>query len=137
MGLMTKKKNAVAVREVPATKPKVIKLQKVCVENGTLTIRAEDEAHAYLDFATGSVSGEFQGYCLTNLVNILPDQGQEDFTVDINAALAMLAAINPQNELEAMLAVQMLASNHMALLTTRRLKHSQSPEARHLNGNLS
>jgi hypothetical protein len=106
-------------------------------ENGALTISAESEAHQTIDAALGSNMGDFQGYCLTNLANILSASGQTDFTLPMNAALAMLTAIAPQNELEAMLAVQMVATHHLALKTARLASLADNPLNRQLNSNLN
>lgn len=122
----------------PAPVPPKAPLNKIEAVHGKLTLEGSKDSHAYVERALGSDSGEFQAYCLTMLVNVLAG-GKEnaDFTLDMNAALAMLQAIGPQDELEAMLAVQMVASNHLALSLMRRTSHASAPETRQLHGNLS
>lgn len=114
------------------------RLRKVAVENGAMTLEGSDAAQRFVATAFGSEHREFQTYCLGHLIGILP-VGQEggDYTLPINAAVAMLNAIKPQDELEAMLAVQMVASNHMALMSTRRANHAQTVDSRQMNGNLA
>jgi hypothetical protein len=114
------------------------RLQKVAVEDGSLVLQGSDEAQQRVQEGFGSESREFQTYCLNHLVNILPESGAaSDLTMPVNAAVEMLRAINPRNELEAMLAVQMVASNHMALMATRRVNNAQTIESRQMNGNLA
>jgi hypothetical protein len=113
------------------------RLQSVTAENGVLQLSGTKAEHEWIDQAFGSVSPDFQGYCLSQLVNIMPEKGSTDYTIAMNAALAMLSAINPQDELEAMLAVQMVASNHLALMSTRRATHTDLIASRQLNGNLA
>jgi hypothetical protein len=109
----------------------------VAVEDGKLTLAGTEAEHAFVARAFGSESIDFQTYCLRQLLNIIPEGTTEDYTFDTNAALAMLASIAPANELEAMLAVQMVATHHMAMLTTRKAVHSQAFDVRQANANLS
>lgn len=113
------------------------RLRKVAVENGALVLEGETEAQRRVGLALGSNDREFQTYCLEQLINILPAPVDGDYTLPVNAAVAMLTAIHPQDELEAMLAIQMVASNHLALASTRRAAHAQTIESRQLNGNLA
>ncbi len=115
-----------------------LRMQKVALENGALILRGTDEARQRMCIAFGSEHREFQSYCLGQLIAILPDAGADgDYTLPINAAVAMLAAIAPKDEMEAMLAVQMVASNHMALLCTRRAKHAAHLPQFEANGNMA
>jgi hypothetical protein len=128
--------DAQELAEQPDTKRRVFP-KRVALEDGALALEALDDTKALVEQAFGTDCGEFKAYCLTQLVNILPNKGAEDFTIDVNAALAMLTAINPANELEAMLAVQMVASNHLALISTRRALRNDTVEGRQMNGNLA
>jgi hypothetical protein len=114
------------------------RLRKVSVEDGALNLEGCEEAQRLVASAFGSGHREFQTYCLSQLINILPDNPKSaDVTLPVNAALAMLNAIKPQDELEAMLAVQMVASNHLALASTRRAAQATTIDSRQLNGNLA
>jgi hypothetical protein len=106
-------------------------------ENRSLVLEGDTEEQATVEAAFASDVGEFKAYCLTNLVNIMAEAGQTDLEIPVNAALAMLTAINPKDELEAMLAVQMVATNHLALRMTRLAAGSTALENRQLNGNLA
>jgi hypothetical protein len=119
---------------IPTQRPR---LRSVSVKNGVLTLEGTKAEHAWIDRALGSESADFQSYCVRNLINILPEIDEDEYTLTLNAALCMLSAIDPKNELEAMLAVQMVASNHMALMSTRRAAHAQTIDSRQLNGNLA
>lgn len=134
---MTDKALALADDGTAVGKPTRPRLQSVTVNKGKLTIAGSQAEHDLMDQALGSDSTDFQTYCLAQLLNILPEKDSKDYTFAVNAALVMLQAINPKDELEAMLAVQMVASNHMALLTTRKAVHSPTGEACQANGNMA
>ena len=105
--------------------------------DGALTLEGTEEEQATVEAAFGSDCGHFKAYCLTQLVNILSEAEQTDFTIELNAALAMLTAINPKDELEAMLAVQMVATNHVFLKTVRLTSAATNAPNRQMNGNLA
>jgi hypothetical protein len=113
------------------------RLQRVAVENGSIVLQGTDEAQRRVHDAFGSESREFETYCLGHLLNILPENASADVTLPTNAAVEMLRAIAPRNELEAMLAIQMVASNHMAMTAMRRCNLTQHLDSRQLNGNLA
>ncbi len=64
--------------------------------------------------AFGTKSGDFSAFALKALAGLQGKPGQLT-EEDLNAALAVVAAIEPQNEAEALLAVQMVAANRGAL----------------------
>jgi hypothetical protein len=115
------------------------RLRGVKIEDGALVLEGTEEAQRAVMEAFGGDSREFQTYCLGQLITILPESGSgDDYTLPINSAVAMLRAINPKDELEAMLAVQMVASHHMAMLSTRRTKNTNGPvQIIQANGNLA
>lgn len=115
------------------------RLRKVAVEDGALILEGGEEAQRRMDVAFGSSDREFQTYCLSQIINILPDSsaGGKDYTLPVNAAVAMLTAIAPQNEMEAMLAVQMVASHHLALLSMQRTKRADQIPQFQANGNMA
>jgi hypothetical protein len=114
------------------------RLQKVAVEDGALILQGTEEAQRRVGASFGTDDREFQTYCIAQLMAILPEAAHgDDFTLPINSAVEMLSAIAPRDAMEAMLAVQMVATNHLALLSTRRAVHSPTIEARQMNGNLA
>lgn len=114
-------------------------IQSAKIEDGVFQIKASREAHDRIDQALGSSQSEFQSYCITHLVNIIPDSAKkdEDFTSELRSTIAMLEGIAPADPLEAMLAVQMVATHHMVMMSTRRSLHNTTMEGRQLNGNLA
>lgn len=115
------------------------RLRRVTIENGGMILEGCDKAQRRVMESFGTDSREFQTYCLAQLMTILPEIGQEggDYTLPINAAVEMLGAIQPRDAMEAMLAVQMVASHHLAMLSTRRTVHAQTLEGRQAQGNLA
>ena len=113
------------------------RLRKVSIQDGALTLEGGPEAHARFSLAFGSTDLEFQTYCLRQLIQIVPDAHDEDYTLTVNAAVAMLAAIAPQNEMEAMLAVQMVASHHLSMLCSARTKRADQTPQFQANGNMA
>lgn len=104
-----------AVASPPRKIAQVIKAEKASKGGLSLTLNLDKEA-AYAA-ALGSTSADFQSYALTQLVNILLVARGDitDWTLDTNAALAMLSAIAPRDEMEAMLAAQMVATHHLGM----------------------
>lgn len=123
-----------AIAIADASKPP--RLQSVEVKDGVLRLAGTIEEQALVEAALGQ-SVDFHDYCLRHLLNLIPEAEADNYTMPINAALAMIAAINPRDELEAMLAVQMVASNHMALMSMRRSNFAETVESRQMNGNLA
>jgi len=94
--------------------PRVSKAERS--ESGVVMIQVESGQVAGIDSAFGTTSSDFQSYAQLQLLNILrAGQSGDDFTLDLNAALAMLSAIDPQDEMEAMLAAQMVATHHLCM----------------------
>jgi len=56
---------------------------------------------------------------------------------DVNAALAAMHSIAPKDELEAMLAAQMIATHTAAMAVLRRLKNAENIPQQDSNGNLA
>jgi hypothetical protein len=137
---MTDKQKALAVNtegltDLAAANPDPLKITQ---KDGALVMIGTEGAQQRAFQALGSDCNEFHIYCLSQLAAILPEPGHgKDYSVPLNAALAMLSAIKPANELEAMLAVQMIATNQLALLSMRRASGAQTTEGRQLNGNLA
>ena len=78
----------------------------------------------------GTSSQEFMDGVLRQLANAV-SPGKDADEEAINFALAVIAGIEPQDELETMLAMQMVAV-HMATMTfTRRLAHVETLDQQH------
>jgi hypothetical protein len=69
--------------------------------------------------ALGTSSEDFLNSALTSVLGVLSDSRGKVSSRDYNAALAVLAAVQPTNELEAMLACQMVAANEGAMRCAR------------------
>ena len=95
-----------------------------------------DEGRAMILRAAGTKSYETAGATLvTGLVNAValnPDRSIDERT--LFGSIATMAAMKPRNELEALLIMQMLATNAAAIEHLRRLKGSTTIEAIELNG---
>ena len=80
--------------------------------------------------ALGTNSADFTDGVLQQLANAV-SPGKDADEEAINFALAVIAGIEPQDELETMLAMQMVAV-HMATMTfTRRLAHVETLDQQH------
>jgi hypothetical protein len=91
--------------------------------------KAELQEHkaAFRDVFGETLSDEFVDVMLTQLISALrpgPHDGIEEAT--LNAAIALVASVKPQSELEALIAVQIVATGFAGL---KFLQHSQ----RHLD----
>lgn len=93
-------------------------------DNGVVRVDETLESVAALQQAFGSDVPEFQSHTLAQVLNVIGTAS--DMTLPGNAAIAVLAAIKPTNELEAALAVQMVAAHHFAMLSwSRAARHSE------------
>jgi hypothetical protein len=72
----------------------------------------------------GSVSNAWVTRSLMSLINMAAARGKPASSDDINAALAFIAAIDPQNEMEAALAMQMFATHDLSMEMMRSAKHA-------------
>lgn len=113
------------------------KMKTARAEDGVLTLEGSLAEHQEVTDALASSSGDFQSYCLTQLLTILAPKATEDFAHQMNTALAMLTSIAPRDEMEAMLAVQMIAANHAALEMTSRCVRSERMDFKANYGNLA
>ena len=116
------------------------RMQKVCIEEGALILKGTEEAQDRVGAAFGSEDREWQTYCISHLMTVLPEKATEetnDFTLPINAAVEMLSAIAPRDALEAALAVNMVLSNHMSAVMMRGTKGAPTVQSLQANGNLA
>lgn len=111
-------------------------LHKVAVENETLVIKGNEASMKMAQGVFNSGSSDFADYALLQLINILTSTGNKDLTVESNAALAMIQGIGPTNELEAMLAAQMIATHHLSMTMANRTARSDQIPQFEANGNM-
>jgi hypothetical protein len=98
---------------------------------------ADDQGHAYQLLDTmGTASNNFTNRAISHLANSIGDQPHECDGESLGSALALIAAIAPQNELEAALAVQMAATHELAMRAANRAKHAQVRPAMNDYGNM-
>lgn len=93
----------------------------VGVEDDKLVVSATDKQVAALPKALGSDSQAFQNALLLQTLNGLSLYKEgADMAGGLNAALAIMGAVAPTNEMEALLAAQMVVTNHFAMLSWSR-----------------
>ena len=107
-------------------KPAKRQAPRIKIKNGKEMIIAREDMMR----ALGTDSQEFMDGVLRQLANAV-SPGKDADEEAINFALAVIAGIEPQDELETMLAMQMVAV-HMATMTfTRRLAHVETLDQQH------
>jgi len=110
-------------------------------ENGSLNAEAvhNDEigAAVMVNDAFGSSSHHFVNQCVTHLANATTATGGDVSPQGLNAALALVGAIDPRDELEAALATQMVATHEMMLMMSNRARSAQRLESIKEYGNLA
>ena len=88
----------------------------------------DDKGHSYqLCGALGTTSNDFTSAGLLALANMAIKDGAPSVE-GVNAALALVGAIAPENELEAALALQMAATHDLSLDLLRRAKYANTRE---------
>lgn len=120
---MTSDKAKKGVKAVAATPPPVPgrAFHKVEVDRHELALHGTQEAQDRLNRALATASKDFADYAFLQLVNLLKGKDEtSDLTQVMNAALAMIEAVAPRSEAEAMLALQMVATHHMTMEANRR-----------------
>ncbi len=75
--------------------------------------------------AFGTTSLAFAGRCIDQMDQVLRAYGGEHSPSITNAALAVLDGVKPENEVEALLAVQMVAAHDLAMALANRAKHDE------------
>lgn len=108
------------------------------VDGNTINMNASNpQLHTMRLMRTfASSSADFINYMIGRLASVL--KGSETLTPEsLNAALAFVDGINPKSELEAMLAVQMFATNDAAMRATRQMNSGSFVDTVHQFGNLS
>ena len=94
---------------------------------------------AGLALAFGTTDGEVASILLNSLINAACDgtPGHPPSEQDVNGVLATVHGIRANDEIEAMLAVQMVATHFAATRALRRLKGSDTVSQQDSNGNLA
>ena len=93
--------------------------------------------HYLVQNALATSSHDFANAGLSHLLNgTAKYQGSGD-TQGLNAGLALIGAIDPQNELEAALAVQMVATHELSLMMLTRARQATGLEHMKEYGNLA
>lgn len=109
-------------------------------EAGTLRVQAphsDEEGHAHLVAETlASTSNDFIDSCLVQLANATAEGGKPSIK-QFNASLALIGAIQPQNELETALTLQMVRTHELTLEMLSRTKSATHLEALRDYGNLA
>jgi hypothetical protein len=110
-------------------------------DNGNVKVspRGDEKLFSVESFvAVGSTSHDFLEWQLNNAVNAIA--GGKALVVTeqhYNSALAIMAAVQPENELEALLAAQMIAANQGALQAHGRYCRAEYVEPAKMYGNLA
>ena len=82
--------------------------------------------NAQMQDTFGTRSGDFSDACINWLANAAAERGKPLSQTTVNAALAVVAAAEPANEMEALLAVQMFATHDLSMELMRRAKQADS-----------
>ena len=91
-----------------------------------------------LSEAFASVEMNFVNQQLGDLINVLQSQQSKPISeAALNGALATINGIGPADEVEAMIATQMVATNHVAMELMRRTRQSEMLNNIALHGNLA
>jgi hypothetical protein len=85
--------------------------------------------NAQMQDTFGTRSGDFSDACINWLANAAAERGKPLSQTAVNAALAVVAAAEPANEMEALLAVQMFATHDLSMELMRRAKQSDNLRA--------
>lgn len=122
-----------AARAIYAIRPVRVEVQeRPKPEDGAYSIgpkHLDEKGHSYAlvgSFATTSESFTTAG--LLGLAGLSVADGKVD-TDSVNAKLALIGAIDPQNELETALALQMVATHDLSMDLLRRAKYSANRDA--------
>lgn len=89
------------------------------------------------DSFSGTSSTEFARSNLLRLSTIFSGKSPSAEETSLNGALAAVEAVEPNNEIEAMLAVQMTATHELAMLLLGRLRSAREHVPFEANGNMA
>lgn len=102
-------------------------------------IHSDGNGHAaMLHEAVGSSSNGWLNGMMIDLLKVAKERGASEVTGEqASAALAFMAAIQPQNEVEGALGVQMYAAHRLAIEMASRCRHTTDRKATMEYGNLA
>ena len=130
-----------AAKAAHAVRPVRVEVQeRERPEGGAYSIgpkHLDENGHSYALVGTFATTSEsFTTAALLDLANFSVSNGEVD-TDRVNAKLALLGAIDPQNELETALALQMVATHDLSMDLMRRTKMATTRDAMMDYGNLA
>lgn len=128
-------------RRAAARKPPILKVTHKPPGQVELSSAQTDKtlhAIALLE-AVGTTSLEFGDWILSQVMNATNEGGQRKPVSEkvLNGALAAIHGIAPQDETEAMLAAQMVATHHTAMILLRRLQSVETIQQQDSAGTLA
>jgi len=94
-------------------------------------------AFALIEDALGTSSSDFAGYALLQLTQTAHQSGRGVSEEALNAQLALVAAVEPENELEAALALQMAATHDLSMHLIAKAKNADRLDQMKEFGNLA
>ena len=113
-------------------KPAKRQAPRIKIDGKEMRVDHKDEATGWkhLMASLGTDSADFMAGVLSQLANaVSPGKGADEEA--INFALAVIAGIEPKDELETMLAMQMVAIHLTTMTFTRRLAHVETLDQQH------
>jgi hypothetical protein len=109
-------------------------------DTGALHLKArhnDEDGHAvFVSETLGTTSDDFVGSTLLQLAQITV-RGKKPSVEGLNASLALVGAVAPENELEAALASQMAATHELSMEMLRRARTADTRDAMRDYGNLA
>jgi hypothetical protein len=134
------KRAIAAAQESRAARPTRAQYDEEPDGSGAFHLKArhnDENGHSVLVTETfGTTSGDFVGSALLQLAGITA-RNKKPSVEGLNASLALVGAIAPENELEAALASQMAATHELSMEMLRRTKVTDSREAMREYGNMA
>ena len=142
----TKEEKARIANYYKRSELKPVKLKSVSSDSGNTTIELEDTKDSLYKVkmleALGTPDSDLQNHLLDQVIQtfkgIVSTDGLDNDKVALayNYTMAILTGIQPQDELEAMLAVQMIGVHNMAIETLKRaMLSNQTFEGKQVNVN--
>lgn len=129
-----------AAQEARAARPTRPQYDEEPDDTGVLRLKAqhndEDGNAVFVTETLGTTSGDFVGSTLLQLANVT-SRGKKPSLEGLNASLALIGAVAPENELEAALASQMAATHELSMEMLRRARTADTRDAMRDYGNLA
>lgn len=130
-------------KEKMADKPTTptLKIVQKSGETPRIAYDGEDDAVTLLGLmeAFGTSSPSFQNHAMVELLEAACRGDSENpyYAQQVNAIIAAMQGINPRDEIEGMLACQMIATHFAAMRSMRMVKRSENIPQQDSNGNLA